>query len=42
MFNCAHHVYDVALSGNTVRNVALGLWRVVHPCRKPCHCCLLL
>jgi len=29
MFMCAH-VYDVALYGNTVRNVALGLWLVGH------------
>jgi len=28
---CAH-VCDVALCGNTVRNVALGLWLVGHPC----------
>jgi len=30
MFMCAH-VFDVALCGNTVRNVALGLWLVGHP-----------
>jgi len=28
---CAH-MYDVALCGNTVRNVALGLSLVDHPC----------
>jgi len=27
---CAH-VYDVALCGNTVRNVVLGPWQVGHP-----------
>jgi len=26
------HVYDVALCGNTVRNVAFGVWLVGHPC----------
>jgi len=31
MFVCAH-VYDVALCGNTVRNVALDLWLVGHHC----------
>jgi len=30
MFMCVH-VYDVVLCGNTVRNVALGLWLVGHP-----------
>jgi len=30
MFMCAH-VYDVALCGSTVRNVALGLWLVGRP-----------
>jgi len=25
-------VYDVALYCNTVRNVAVGLWLVGHPC----------
>jgi len=30
MFMCAH-VYDVALCGNTVRNVAVGFWLVGHP-----------
>jgi len=32
MFMCAL-VYDVALCGNTVRNVALGLWLVGYPCK---------
>jgi len=36
MFMCAH-VYDVALSCNTVRNVALGLWLVGHPCNCKTH-----
>jgi len=31
MLICAR-VYDVALCGNTMRNVALGLWLVGHPC----------
>jgi len=35
MFMCVH-VYDVALCGNTVRNVALGLWLVGHPCYIQC------
>jgi len=25
-------VYDVALCGNTARNVAFALWLVSHPC----------
>jgi len=30
-------INDVALSGNTVRNVALGLWLVGHPCNSKTH-----
>jgi len=33
MFMCAH-VCDVALCVSAVRNVALGLWLVGHPCFK--------
>ena len=33
IFMC-DNVYDVALWGNTVRNVALGLWLVGQPCSK--------
>jgi len=33
MFMCAH-VYDVALNGNTVRNVARGLRLAGHSCLK--------
>jgi len=33
MFMCAH-VYGVALCGNTVKNVALGLWLVGHFCTR--------
>jgi len=33
------HVYDVALSGNTVRNMAVGLWLVGNPWwNMPCYC----
>jgi len=33
MFMCAHvFVYDVALCGNTIRNVALVLWIFGNPC----------
>jgi len=31
---CAHHVYDAALSCNTVRNVTLGLGLVGNPCNN--------
>jgi len=31
------HVYDMALCGSTVRNVALGLWLVGHPCDSKTH-----
>jgi len=33
-FRCTH-VYDVALCGNTVRNVDLDLGLVGHPCNRP-------
>ena len=35
-FMCAH-VYNVALCCNTVRNVALGIWLVGHPCNSKTH-----
>jgi len=33
MFMCAY-VYDVALCGNTVKNMARGHWLVGHPWRS--------
>jgi len=41
MFMCAH-VFHVALCGNTIRNVALGLWLVGHPCYIVCSATSLL
>jgi len=31
------HVYDVALCGNTARNVTFGHWLVGHPCFRSCY-----
>ena len=36
MFMCANG-YDVALCGNTVKNVALSLWPVDHPRSRASH-----
>ena len=41
MFICAH-AYDVAFCANTVRNVALGLWLVGHPCCCQYHITFLI